>query len=208
MNTVRSSTPSPAAAGGFTPSIDVKALFADVDKLRLPYGDTALSTIEIMSKIAVRKSTRQEWIRTCLDEQKTLITRIYEDRDTRDFYFIAPNMVQTLYALGEVTAAKLVPAVTRQGVPLVIPVKLPAEGSPMSGWHETMLTAVERGSTKWIRISADMALGGYRIYEAIGDLGEPKFPDMPLNDMLEIAFKGRIIDSEDHPVVEKLAGRV
>jgi hypothetical protein len=113
-----------------------------------------------------------------------------------------------MQALGEVTIVKLVPAVTRHGVPLIIPVKLPAEGSSMTGWHETMLAAIERAATKWVRLSADMALGGYRVYEAVGDLGKPKFPELSLGEMLEIGFKGRILDGEDHPVVKKLVGRV
>jgi hypothetical protein len=183
-------------------------IFADLNKLRLSYGEVSVGTKELVVKIPVRKPTRQEWIRTRLDEKMTLVTNIYEDKDTRETHFIAPNMVGAMQALGEATPAKLVPAVTRQGVALLIPAKLPTEGTSMTVWHDTIHAAIERAETSWVRISADMALGGYRIFEAMGNLGEPKFPEMSLNEMLEIGFKGRIIDSEDHPIFKKLVGRV
>lgn len=43
---------------------------------------------------------------------------------------------------------------------------------------------------------------------ARGDFDAPEFPDKPLNELLEIAFKGRVIDSTDHPICRKLRGEV
>jgi hypothetical protein len=51
-----------------------------------------------------------------------------------------------------------------------------------------------------------MGLGGYRIYQAEGALTEPEWPDRTLNEILEIAFRDRIVDSEHHPVVRRLRG--
>jgi hypothetical protein len=197
----------PASTGAPTARINEKDLFADPSKLRLSYGEGVVGTKEIVSKIPVRKPARHEFVRTSASEEMALVTYAYEDKETREIYFIAPDMVRSMFALGELRTVKLVPAVTKQGVALLIPAKLPSEGTAMTGWHETMLAAIERAKKTWIRMGADMALGGYRVFEAEGDLGEPDFPDMSLSEMLEIGFKGRIIDSEDHPVYNKLAGR-
>jgi hypothetical protein len=35
---------------------------------------------------------------------------------------------------------------------------------------------------KWVRLTPDMGLGGYRIYVAEGELSEPQWPDKPLRD--------------------------
>jgi hypothetical protein len=51
-----------------------------------------------------------------------------------------------------------------------------------------------------------MGLGGYRIYYAQGELSEPEWPDKPLAEILQIAFRDRIVDSENHPVVRRLRG--
>jgi hypothetical protein len=64
----------------------------------------------------------------------------------------------------------------------------------------------ELAKSKWIRLAADMGLGGYRIYQAEGELSEPVWPDKPLQEILKIAFRDRIVDSENHPVVRRLRG--
>jgi len=71
---------------------------------------------------------------------------------------------------------------------------------------ETARQAAELAKTRWVRLAADMGLGGYRIYQAEGDLSEPEWPDKPLAEILQIAFRDRIVDSENHPVVRRLRG--
>lgn len=85
---------------------------------------------------------------------------------------------------------------------------MPTDAAVSSGWHETAMVAAERGKTKWVRMQADMALGGYRVFEAQGQFSDPEWPTTPFNELLEVAFKDRVIDSEDHPVFNKLLGRV
>jgi hypothetical protein len=41
---------------------------------------------------------------------------------------------------------------------------------------------------------------------AMENLSEPEFPELTLNQILRIAFKDRIIDRLDHPVIKKLRG--
>ena len=53
---------------------------------------------------------------------------------------------------------------------------------------------------------ADMGMGGYRIHEAQGELSDPIWPDKSFQELLEVAFRDRIIESENHPVVRKLRG--
>jgi hypothetical protein len=51
-------------------------------------------------------------------------------------------------------------------------------------------------------------LGGYEIFEATAKLPEPTWPDLSLDDLLTIAFRGRIITDPDHPVVLEMLGGV
>jgi len=51
-----------------------------------------------------------------------------------------------------------------------------------------------------------MSLGAYRIYRAEGELSDPVWPDRTLSELLEIAFRDRIISTEDHPVIRRLRG--
>jgi hypothetical protein len=62
--------------------------------------------------------------------------------------------------------------------------------------------------SRWVRITANMALGAYEIAEATGDLPDPTWPDLPFEEILKIAFRNHIVDRHDHPVVQRLRGMV
>ena len=57
-------------------------------------------------------------------------------------------------------------------------------------------------------MAADMQLRAYRIFKAEGQLSDPIWPDKSLQELLELAFKDRVIDNMDHPVVRRLRGLV
>jgi hypothetical protein len=89
-----------------------------------------------------------------------------------------------------------------------IPVPLPGPNGVRNPWHESLLQAVARAKLVWIRITANKDLGGYEIYEAAAKLPDPIWPDLSLDDLLAIAFRGRIITDPDHPVVLEMLGGV
>jgi hypothetical protein len=55
-------------------------------------------------------------------------------------------------------------------------------------------------------MQADLALGAYRIYKAEGVLPDPVWPRNTLAELLEIAFRERVISDADHPLIRKLRG--
>ena len=57
-------------------------------------------------------------------------------------------------------------------------------------------------------MTANMSLGAYEIFEATGDLPEPTWPELSVAEILKIAFRDRIVDNGDHPVVQRLRGAV
>ena len=59
---------------------------------------------------------------------------------------------------------------------------------------------------RWIRLAANMSLGSYDVYEASGDLPDPEWPEESLEELLEIAFKDRLIATGDHPIIRRLLG--
>ena len=60
----------------------------------------------------------------------------------------------------------------------------------------------------WIRLTSNMSLGAYDVSEAVGNFGEPEWPEISLMEVLRIAFKGRVIDGPDHTVVQRLRGLI
>ena len=51
-----------------------------------------------------------------------------------------------------------------------------------------------------------MYRGGYDVFEATGQLPPPQWPTESFEDLLEIAFRGRLITDENHPLVQQLLG--
>jgi hypothetical protein len=51
-------------------------------------------------------------------------------------------------------------------------------------------------------------LRGYEIYQAEAQLKDPEWPELPFFELLKIAFKGRIVANEDHPVIKRLRGAI
>jgi hypothetical protein len=88
------------------------------------------------------------------------------------------------------------------------PVKLPGVDGKHNEWHRSAAEAAERAMERWVRIIANLSLGAYEMFEATGDLSEPEWPDLPFADILKIAFRDRIVDTVDHPVVARLRGAV
>jgi hypothetical protein len=181
-------------------------IFANLDALRLSADAAAVvGTSEILSHVPVRKPNRHEFFRTRAETEFWFDTGVFEDREERETFLVTPKMRDAL--VGEIKPVLLVPTITRQNVLILWPLKLPTEGQRHNGWMETAREAAELAKTKWVRLAADMGLGGYRIYQAEGELSEPEWPDKPLREILQIAFRDRTVDSENHPVVRRLRGR-
>ena len=50
-----------------------------------------------------------------------------------------------------------------------------------------------------------MSLGAYEVVEA-STKSEPEWPDVTFNELLRIAFRDRLVDRLDHPVIKRLRG--
>ena len=88
------------------------------------------------------------------------------------------------------------------------PVALGDGSGRRNAWHDTAREASELAKREWIKLVSDMAGGCYRIYRAKGALPNPVFPEKNLEELLRIAFRGRVIDSETHPVVRQALGLI
>ena len=63
------------------------------------------------------------------------------------------------------------------------------------------MEAASNAEVEWTRMEANMALGAYEINAAEKKLGEPEWPELSMNELLEIAFKNKIINRPDHLVL-------
>ncbi len=161
---------------------------------------------QVLATIPVRKPGKQDFIRTHPSEDYRLTTVILELKDERsESYLVTPDLRDEL--IGEVIPVTLFLAINRQGVVFFWPCKLPDPSGRVNAWHESALEAAHLARDGWIRVTADMSLGAYRIFQATGELPDPEWPTESLGELLKIAFKGgKLIDAVDHPVLKRLRG--
>lgn len=185
--------------------MSAESVFDNLEAIRLsPDAAATAGTREVLRHVPVRKPNRTEFVRVHPDADMSLATGVFVDREERETFFVVPELRAEL--AGELKPVLLVTAISRQGVTLLWPVALPDEGGRRNAWAETAREACELAKTEWVRLAADMSLGGYRIYAAEGQLSAPVWPDKPLSELLKLGFKDRIIDSAEHPVIKRLRG--
>ena len=186
-----------------------KSIFDNLDALRLSSSEAGVGAgvdREVESTIAVRRPRPREYFMVHPDPAMSLTTAVVFDREEmrNDVFFVAPNMRDML--VGETRPVLLVPAITRQDVMFIWPLPLPVDGR-QNYWHERARLALERGKARWTRMAADMTLGTYRLYEPVEGQPDPVWPNRPLEEILKVAFAGKVIDSVDHPFVRRIQGR-
>ena len=179
----------------------------DLKSLRLPanYGAT-LGVKKLLTNVLVGKPKKPQFFRTHASDEMTFPAMILENKEARESYVVVPEVAQEISEL--VRPVMLHAAIDRQNNVSLIPVPLPGEDGTRNPWHESLAQAVEHAKLKWIRITANMHAGGYDVYEAEGELPEPEWPSHDIEALVQVAFRGKIITSLDHPVVQSLLGKI
>ena len=180
---------------------------ADINSLRLPsnYGAT-LGVKKVLTTVPVGKPKKPQFFRTHPSDDMTFPAMILEQKETRETYVVVPDVAQQISEL--VRPMQMHAAIDRENNVFLIPVPLPGESGTRNQWHESLAQAVEHAKLKWLRISANTHIGGYDVYEAEGVLPEPEWPAHDIESLIEVAFRGKIITSLDHPVVQSLLGKI
>ena len=177
----------------------------DPSRLRLSQNFPELLGVKkALFTVPVRKPGRQEFVRVHPGEDWHLETAVLELKEERETYLVDPNVWAELP--GEIIPKVLFTTITRQGVVLLWPVRLPREDGRLDEWNRSALEAADMARECWVRVAANMSLGAYEVYEAAGSIPDPEWPDVTFRALLEIAFKGRFIQSLDHPVIHRLRG--
>jgi len=179
----------------------------DIKSLRLPsnYGAT-LGVKKMLTTVPVGKPKKPQFFRTHRSDDMTFPAMVLEQKETRETYVVVPDAAQQISEL--VRPMQMYAAIDRENNVFLIPVPLPGESGTRNQWHESLAQAVEHAKQKWLRISANTHIGGYDVYEAEGVLPEPEWPAHDIESLIEVAFRGKIITSLDHPIVQSLLGRI
>ena len=177
----------------------------DLESLRVSQDFVKDSGVKkLLTTVPVRKPNRQDFVRVHHDSSYVLDTMLLNLKEERETYLVAPSFREEIPQ--ELTHTRLALATNRQKVLFLWQLRLPGSSGKTDAWSMSALEAYEEAKKNWVRISANMSLGAYEIYEALGNLSDPEWPDESMDEIVRIAFRNSFIDSYDHPVLRRLRG--
>ena len=183
---------------------DSRLALKDLERFRLNQDFTRTGAVKVLTQVPVRKAGKTTFFRA--HDEHWFDTMILELKEDSESYLVEPELQEELQA--EIVAVTLVLCVTRQGVVFIWPVRLPDAMGRVNPWHMSAREAAVISTTKWIRICANQQLGGYDVHEAINQAAVPAWPKESFKQLIDIAFRGKVIDRIDHPVIRRLRGEI
>ena len=179
----------------------------DLSKFRLkPNSSETLGSKKLLSVVPVTKPSKEKFFQTSVDDNRSMDVYLYEDKVESTFYLVSPEVVDMLGSLARAMTLHL--AIDRGDNPFLIPIPLPDDRGQRNSWPASMLNAIEHARGKWVRVQSDKSMGIYQIHEAQGKLEGPNWPELSLEELVNIAFTGRVIDDLEHPKVQSALGKI
>jgi hypothetical protein len=181
----------------------------DLARLRLSQDfASSVGVKKAILTVPVRKPAKEWFVQVHPDESYRIRAQVIELKEDRETYLVDSGLWSDLEGEPTFGPRALYTAMNRQKVLFLWPIRLPGADGKLDEWSRSASEAATLGSEKWVRVTANMSLGAYDVYEATGDIPGPDWPTVPFQELLRIAFKNRLIDTFDHPVLRKLRGEV
>jgi hypothetical protein len=130
-------------------------------------------------------------------------------KEEDETYLVAPHLWAGLQGESAFKPLVLYLATTKQGKLFLWAVKVPVdETREPAKWMRAPLEAARLAKDTWTRISWDERTRQHNVNTNPADHTEPEWPDLPMRDLMELAFKGFTITDVNHPVLRRLRGEV
>ena len=157
-----------------------------------------------LTTVPIRKPSKQTFFRVHPDPAYQLDTMVLELEEEGETYLVKPHLYAELGR--EITPKRIYTCITKPGVCFLWPIKLPGEDGRLNPWPQSALEAAEIGKEKWIRVKSNKSLGAYEVFEATATFPDPKWPDVTFEELVTLAFKEKVINDLEHPIVRQLRG--
>ena len=178
----------------------------DIQSLRLPqnFGQT-LGVKKLLTNVPVGKPPPAMFFQVHPGLDMEFKTLVYPDKAAGETYAVHPDLGDLFGTMAKAVVLHL--AVDRRGNPRLIPVVLPNDAGFRNPWHDSLSQAISAAKGQWVRITANRTAGVYDIFAAKEQLAPAEWPEQTMDQLVRIAFRGKVIDTLDHPVILGLEGR-
>jgi hypothetical protein len=197
--------------GAAIPRIEIDTPAENLDLLRrirksVAY-DAKAATKKLLVNVRVRKPDKTWFVRVHPSSDYRIMAYILElDREAPYLILLdaLPKDIEQTVVLVE-----LVTAIDTEGVLFLWPLRQPRGDKKRDDneWNASARSAALTAETRWIKIVADQHAGCYNVYSPIQSLSDPNWAELPtFTQLLTVAFRDRLVESIDHPVLVQLAG--
>jgi hypothetical protein len=179
----------------------------DPEYLRQSQGFADLLGIKpLLLVVKVGKPRAEDWFRVNPDPAYQAQAALYEGKDKKEFYLVHPQMRDQLPGLWHNYSLYL--TMTRQGVPMLWPIRMPDSDGKIHDAHYTARQGAYQGTQTWTRIQ--WTGSHYDVFPwTNADLliPEPEWPTVSMRELMKVAFSNYLIDTPEHLIVKRLQGR-
>jgi hypothetical protein len=177
----------------------------NLTNLRLNPSFTETAGVKkLRTTVPARKPNPQDFVRVHPDPAYRDNFVMIDLKEDREDYLVAPGIAPQLP--GEIIFKTIFTAINRQSIVFLWPVRLPSPDDKQNPWWQSAREAAEIAMTKWLRVRASMSLGAYDLSTPEGEIPDPVWPQESFEELLRIAYRGRLITDLDHPVIKRLRG--
>jgi hypothetical protein len=177
--------------------------FADLKSIAIDPQDL-IGGRRIRSVIPVRRPKPNEFVRAHPDTESYTMLYLYEvDRD--ETYYVQKEMVN--FFTNGIVAKLITVAVNQWNHAFLWPVPNNDARTLRNSFNQSHRRAYHEAKTKWIKMYREEGADLYTVVEAVGNLPPPQFPEEPFDQLLEVGFRGKIVNRPDHDVILGQAGK-
>ena len=179
----------------------------DLSKLRLDQSFVESAGVKkLLTKVPVQKPDPQLFVRVHPSEKYRMAVAVIILKEDSETFLLPPHIARELP--GEFAMVMMHTTITRQGVIFLWPIRLPDADGKINEWHRSAADAAEHATKEWVRIKANKAIRGYELFPAPAESQSwaPTWPDLSFQELVRIAFRDRLVDRLDHPVIKRLRG--
>jgi hypothetical protein len=155
---------------------------------------------DLLLNVAVRRPKKLEWIRVHPDHRMGPVALLEDDEEK--LYALKKHVHSAVHEEAKVVTLRQCITSTKVSFIWHVPC-VQRDGSDWPAW-QGQRAAVEIAEGSWIRLIWQNEGKSYKVRQGKADFGEPAWPSQSFDALVDIAFKGRIVDSLDHPVVQRL----
>ena len=178
----------------------------DFSKFKISSGSSDMPIArKIILHVPVTKPAKQRYVRVQRDNQYHFECAVLNLEGEERPFLLSPEIAQAIAKDAKRVTLKL--AIDRQGNLFLWPVPpVPEEGND-NPWNQSQREVAELAEAQWVRLTSNRSVGCYEPIVAQGDIPEPVWPDLSMEEILTIAFGStHVITDHEHPALQKLWG--